>query len=315
MHRFFTSRRVLPAVVAFVGAAVVLTSTMSAFTQDNKSIFLTVLDSQGRPVTDLRQDEVALAERADQKSVPEMRTIMRVRKATQPLAIMLLADTSKATGSVGMSQRGSVSGSELVRDVRAGFSAFVKTMAAASPETKMELMEFGQAAVTITPMTNDSAKLADGIAKLFPKNSMPAVLLEAIMESGKILSKADTPRRAIVAMNVLPTDEQSRQSPNQMLQQVIQSGASFWAVSYNSGTTAQDPRGVVLDPLAKNTGGRREVIASQSALELYMTNIANALANQYEITFERPAGAQPQLLQVGVTRQGLSLHTSIYPPR
>lgn len=114
---------------------------------------------------------------------------------------------------------------------------------------------------------------------------------------------------------MLPTDEQSRQQPNQMLQQVVASGASVWAVSYNSGTVAQDPRGVVLEALAKNTGGRRETIASQSALELYMTNIATALANQYEVTFRRPAGAQPKLLQVGVRRQGLSLHTSIYPPK
>lgn len=315
MFRYFTRRRALPALVALVGALVVFAPSLTAVTQDTKTIFLTVLDAQGKPVTDLAPDEVALAERADPKSPPQMRTILSVRKAQQPLAIMLLADTSKATGSVGMSQRGSVSGSELVRDVRAGFSAFVKTMAAASPETRMELMEFGQAAVTITPMTNDPAKLSEGITRLFPKNNMPAVLLEAIMEASKTLSKVDTPRRAIVAMNVLPTDEQSRQSPNQMLQQVVQSRASFWAVSYNSGTTAQDPRGVVLEPLAKNTGGRREVIASQSALEQYMANIASALGSQYEITFERPAGPMPQLLQVGVTRQGLSLHTSIYPPK
>lgn len=313
MSRYFTCRRALPACVALLGAVVVFAPRLTAVAQDTRTIYVTALDAQGRPVTDIRADEFALAER-DDSGVAE-REVVSFKKASAPLAIMLLADTSKATGGAGMAQRGQVSGSELVRDVRVAFSAFVKTMAAASPESRMELMEFGQAAVTITSMTSNVGDLEKGISRLFPKNNMPAVLLEAISESAKTLAKVREPRRAIVALNVLPTDEQSRQQPNQMLQQVVTSGASVWAVSYNSGTVAQDPRGVVLDALAKNTGGRRETIASQSALELYMTNIANALANQYEVTFRRPAGAQPKLLQVGVRRQGLSLHTSIYPPK
>lgn len=314
MFAHLIARRVLPVLVVVVGLVALAVPGLTAGSQENRTIYVTALDAQGKPVTDIRQDEMALAER-DESGQPVMREIISVKKATDPLAIMLLADTSKATGGAGMSQRGQVSGSELVRDVRVAFSAFVKTMAAASPESQMELMEFGQAAVTIQSMTSNVADLEKGINRLFPKNNMPAVLLEAISEAAKTLEKVRTPRRAIVALNVLPTDEQSRQQPNQMLQQVVNSSASVWAVSYNSGTVAQDPRGVVLDALAKNTGGRRETIASQSALELYMTNIANALANQYEVTFARPAGSQPKLLQVGVTRQGLSLHTSIYPPR
>lgn len=308
-------RRVVPAVAA-LGAAVLLAApSLIARDQDTKTVYLSVTDAQGQPVTDLRPDEVFVRE-GGQGMEPAVREIVSVRKATDPLAIMLLADTSKATGGEGMAQRGKVSGSELVRDVRVAFSAFVKTMAMESPESQMELMEFGQAAVTITRMTSNVSELEKGIARLFPKNNMPAVLMEAISEAAKTLEKAKTPRRAMVALNVLPTDEQSRQQPNQMLAQVRKSNASVWAVSYNSGTVAQDPRGVVLDQLAKNTGGLRETIASQSALELYMTNIAKALSAQYEITFRRPAGSkQPELIQFGLSRQGLRLHASIYAPQ
>jgi hypothetical protein len=314
MQSYFIGRRALPVLVVLSGLFALAAPGLNAGSQATKTVYVTALDAKGQPVTDIQQDEVRLAER-DDAGQPVMRDIVSVKKATQPLAIMLLADTSKATGGEGMKLRGQVSGSELVRDVRVAFSSFVKTMAAASPESKMELMEFGQAAITIQSMTSNVSDLEKGINRLFPKNNMPAVLLEAINESAKILAAVETPRRAIVLLNVLPTDEQSRQQPNQMLQQVVNSGASVWAVSYNSGTVAADPRGVVLDALTKNTGGRREMIASESALEMYMSNIARALANQYEITFTRPAGSQPKLLQVGVTRQGLSLHTSIYPPR
>lgn len=71
-----------------------------------------------------------------------------------------------------------------------------------------------------------------------------------------------------------------------------------------------------MDALAKNTGGLRETIAGQNALEMYMTNIAKALNAQYEVTFRRPAGAkQPEIIQFGVSRQGLRLHHSIYAPQ
>ncbi len=311
------ARRMLPVGLSVAGLLAISMPALVAdatTTQDTKTIYLSVLDGDGQPVTDLRPDELALAER-DEANQVAMRDIVDVRLTDAPLAIMMLADTSKATGGAGMSQRGQVSGSELVRDIRVAFSAFVRTVAAASPDSTMELMEFGQAAVTITKMTSDVTALEKGITRLFPKNNMPAVLLEAIHESATILAKQETPRRAIVALNVLPTDEQSRQQPNQMLQRVRDSGASVWTVSYNSGTTASDPRGIVFDALTKNTGGRREVIASPSALEQYMVQVAKALTSQYAVTYTRPAGAKPTLVQVGVTRQGLSLHTSIYPPR
>lgn len=311
----FRTSRLVPVFAALSAVALLAAPRLVAETQETKSFFLTVLDAKGQPVTDLRTEEVMVRELAD-GAEPMGRQVVNVRRAPQPANIMLLADTSKATGGAGMAQRGKVSGSELVRDVRMAFSAFVKTMAASNPETEMELMEFGQAAVTVTPMTSDVAKLEKGIATLFPKNDMPAVLMEAITEAARTLAKAKSPRRAIVAMNVLPTDEQGRVQPRQMGEALINSNASFWAVSYNSGTVTQDPRGVLLEPLAKNTGGRREVIASQSALEMYMTNIANALANQYEVSFTRQSGgATPKIIQVGVTRQGLSLHASIYPPK
>lgn len=315
MHVFRVCRRVVPAVAALAGAALLAAPSLIARDQDTKTVYLSVTDEKGQPVTDLRQDEIFIRE-GGQGMEPAVREVVTVRKPADPLAIMLLADTSKATGSAGMSQRGSVSGSELVRDVRVAFSAFVKTMAVESPESQMQLMEFGQAAVPITKMTSNVSELEKGIATLFPKNNMPAVLMEALTEAAKTLEKVKTPRRAIVALNVLPTDEQSRQQPQQMLNQVRKANASVWAVSYNSGTVSQDPRGVVLDALAKNTGGLRETIAGQNALEMYMTNIAKALNAQYEVTFRRPAGAkQPEIIQFGVSRQGLRLHHSIYAPQ
>ena len=74
-------------------------------------------------------------------------------------------------------------------------------------------------------------------------------------------------------------------------------------------------RDVVLEVLTKNTGGRREFIVGQSAVETILKSYADALTSQYELTYKRPAGAPPQNVQVGVARPGLKLLATVWPPQ
>ncbi len=312
-HSF--TRRAVPALFALVGLVAFAAPDLMAGAQSTKTFYLTVVDSSGKPVTDLRPDEIAVGEIAEGAAAPVQRAVVSFRKAPTPASIVLLADTSKATGGGAMGQRGQVAGSGLIQDVRKAFSAFVKAMSASNPDTEMELMEFGQAAIPVTRMTSSGPDLEKGINRLFPKDNQPAVLLEAITEAARTLQRAKHPRRAIVAFQVLPTDDRSAMQPQQMLTQVINAQASFWIVVYSSGTVAADPRGVVTNALARQTGGRSETIATESALELHLTNMASAIANQYEVQYTRPAGETPKQLVMSIGRQGLSLHHTIYPPK
>jgi len=82
------------------------------------------------------------------------------------------------------------------------------------------------------------------------------------------------------------------------------------------GTNKNQARGLVLEKLTGDHGGRREFIQSQSALELIMKTFADNLLNQYEVTYKRPVGATPQRVLVGVKgRDGLKLHASLIPPQ
>jgi hypothetical protein len=301
---------------ALLGFAAVTTPALNATSpvadlQSDKSIYLTALDANGNAVTDLTLGEVALRE--DNKD----REIVSVKRATQPLAIVLLADTSKEAGTTGlMSRQDTVSGSaELIRDIRSALTGFAKGVNAASPESTMELMEFGQAAMTVSRMTSNMADVEKGIGKLFPKPGAASVLLEAIVEASKTLAKAPTPRRAIVVLNIEPGDEQSRQEPKKMNDELLRSGAALWAVSLQKGQGKNEMRGVVLEGLTKNTGGRRESIVGQSALETIMKTFADNLTSQYEVTYRRPAGESARVVQVGVMRTGLKLYASIFAPK
>jgi hypothetical protein len=213
------------------------------------------------------------------------------------------------------SQTSQTGAAELIRDIRVSLGQFVKDIAAGSPESQMQIMEFGQAAIPVTKMTSDVAELEKGVTRLFPKPNAGSLLLEAIIEASKELSKAKAPRRAIVALNIEPGDEQSSAQVEKMHNELVKSRASLWAVSLQVGQNRNQVRGLVLDRLTSNTGGRREFIQAQSALEQMMKNVADNLLNQYEVTFKRPSGKTPAAIAVGITRQGLKLYASKIPPQ
>lgn len=300
----------IAATLALVTACALLVPGLAAW-QDTRTIYLSIVDGQGNAVTDIKPDEVFLRE--DNSN----REVVSVTKAAEPLEVILLADTSQAAGGTGMMTRqDTIKGTaELIQDIRAAFTGFVKTLNTASPESQMQIIEFGQAAVPVTKMTSNFDDLDKGIKRLFPKPQAAAVLLEAIMESAKMLGKAKSPRRAIVILNAEPSNEQSRQQPNAMLQEVIKANAQVWAVSIQQGSQRNEARGLVLDALAKNTGGRREFLVGQAAIIKQMEQFASNLAGQYAVTYRRTGDGQPRLLQVGLARQGLKMFTSIYPQK
>ena len=313
-------RRMLVPLAGVFGLAVTFgaftTPGLTATSQDEKILYLTVVDKEGKSVTDLTTQDVLIRE--DNQD----REVVSVKRATAPMAIVLLADTTKNAGEGSMmSGRGGGAvglgtfSPELIRDIRTAFGAFVKDMAAASPETQMELMEFGQAAITVTKMTSNVADLDKGIARLFPKPGAASVLLEAIIEASKSLSKTKTPRRNIVALNIEPGDEQCRQNIRQLHEELSKSRANLWAVSLQSGANQNSARGLVLEQLTANTGGRREFIHAESALEAMMKNIVDNLNHQYEVTYKRPGGGKAQGVLVGVRRDGLKLYANRIPPQ
>jgi hypothetical protein len=307
-------RRALVPLAGLLGLALAYTPALTAIEQAEKTIFLSVVDQDGKSVTDLTTADIAILENPGAE-----REVVSVKKSTQPLAVVVLADTTKQAGGTGMmsSNTSQTGAAELIRDIRVSTGAFMKDIISANPASQMMLMEFGQAAVPVTKMTSDIAELEKGVTRLFPKPGAASVLLEAIIDASKELAKTATPRRAIVALNIEPGDEQSRQQIKQLHEGLVKARATIWAVSLQVGTNKNQMRGLVLEKLTGDHGGRREFIQSQSALEQVMKSFADNLINQYEVTYKRPAGGpDPQIVRVGVRgRSGLKLHASLIPPQ
>ncbi len=295
--------------------ALAVSPRVSATAQDmvTKTIYATFVDKDGKPVTDLQPEEVGIFE--DGKMPP--RTIVSLKKATSPITIMMLADTTKTVSGTGLDRRSTSGASmgELIRDIRDAFSGLVTQMTAANPKNELGLMEFGQAAIDVTKFTSNADDLTKGIGKLVAKPDAKSVLLEAILDSSKQLSKVSNARRAIISINVEPSDEDSREPANNIMKVLASARAPLFAVSIQKGDLRNPSRGPILDGFTDKTGGRHDAIVGQSALVGMLKQYGDLLNAQYEITYQRPAGAPPQVLQMGLQRTGIKIFHSKFPPQ
>ena len=279
--------------VLIVGAAQVTTGRIGA--ASDKTIFVAALDQAGKPVKGLTAADFALREDGTDREITE------VKPATEPLQIALLVDTTKAVD-------------DILQDMRRSLVAFVRHVLTASPETSIRVMEFGQAAVGLTPFSASTDDLEKAVTRIAAKPGAGSVLLEAIIAASNDLGKRPSPRRAIVAVNLEPSDEQSREEPKKIIEALRKSVAQVWSISYQRGAAKNPQRDLVLNTLAKNTGGRREFIVGVSAIETLLKDYANALTSQYEVTYKRPEG-RAQVVQVGIRREGVKLYASGFAPQ
>ena len=277
-------------------ALVLVAGAERVATQDgNKTIYVSVVDEKGKPVTDMTTADFAIREDTVDREV------VSAKKTATPVAVALLVDTTTAA-------------QDFVQDIRSGLQGFIEVMQKESPESPISLWEFGQAAIQIKDFTTDFESLQKDAARVYPKQRASSVLLEALHETSRALARQKTPRRAMVIINVEPSKEVSSQQPNRVLQSFIESRSQAWIVSVQKGALENPSRDVVLNRFAQVGGGRREIVYTDNAVEVLLRDYAASLANQYEVTYTRPSG-KPQIVQVGTRRPGTKAIAGIAAPQ
>lgn len=292
-------RRAAAVAVAALVAVPPATDVAVRAQASDKTIYVSVLDESGTPVKDLTTKEFKVREDGVDREVVE------AKLATDPLYVTLLVDTTQAA-------------EPYIRDIRGALTAFVKQVAAASPDARIAVYEFGQAAVPLIPFTTDREKLEKDINRIYPKKAPEAVLLEALMDATDNLGKQNSKRRAVVVFSMEPSLERSTEHPQKIQDNFQRTGAQLWTVSLRKGTglAANSQRDLVLDTVGKNSGGHREFIVGQTAIATYLTKYADVLTSQYAVTYKRPASERPKVVQTGVARTvPLKLHASLFAPQ
>src|SRR5262245_25520220 len=145
--------RRLAALMAIAATVPLLASHPIAGQSINKSLFVTVLDASGRPLTDLALGDILIREDNTDREVVE------VKPASQPLAVAVLVDTAqgkRVTDAYGMAET-------YVRDIRVSVGGFGKQLLAHSPDAAVSLMEFGQAAIPVVSFTQNPLDFEKGV--------------------------------------------------------------------------------------------------------------------------------------------------------
>lgn len=252
-----------------------------------KSVLVTVVAPATAPIKDLSAREFVVKE--DNTS----REVTGAELATEPLFISILVDTSQPRLDI----------QPATQELRTALAAFVKTIQAASPDAQISIMEFGGAAVPTVPFTASYADLEKGILRLVPNQRAGAVLLEALVDTGKSLSDKPTPRRAIVSIDFDP-QETSAVPPKKVAEEVHKSGATVWAISIQQSTAAAAApmREAVLKDTTQRSGGLRLTAVAPSGLPSMLQSVANSLLSQYTLSFMRPGSAPVKSTKAETTR-------------
>ena len=283
-------------------APVMVLALAAAGAQDQKSIVVTVLDQSGAPVKDVAAADLAVQENGT------MREVVAVKPDTDPMTIAVLVDNAKPT-----------MGKEApTREIRAALTAFVQKIQQASPDSAIGLWECSGAGVMIQKPTPKTDDLTKRISRMVPGQQSGGVMLEALVDASKEVSKKGAnPRRVIVALS-LDSPETSTMLPQDVAKAMQKAGVNFWAVSIaayaDANTSAQGNSGtreIILSNITAASGGAKLTGVTAISLEQQLTKVADALLSQHVVTYARPADAPAVISRVeAVSKKGMKALTA-----
>lgn len=261
-----------------------------------RRVYVTALDGNGAPVTDLTAADFAVKEGG------KAREVVKAGPATGRLQIAILVDDN-GTGIF-----------------RHAIGLFVEPL--------LGRAEFAISTVTgqtlkLVDYTANAQSLSEAIAKLTarPATNDGGQLLDGISETALELDKRKAGRPVIIALTV-GGEEHSTLPAHHVLDNLRQSGAALHVITVVNNAMRSQPApstaagllgenmnlGEVLGDGPKQSGGRRVEILGVQGIAVGLQQLAQSLKNQYLIEYILPDGVKPSdKLSVSVTRKGVSL--------
>ena len=284
-------RNVLIALV-LVGAFVVAAPRLEA--QKQQQLFLSLIGTDGKPVTDLTAADVTVTE--DGVACK----IAKIEPVTWPMKLQVLVDNGKAN-------------TNPINSLRDGLKAFFDLI----PDgVELSLYTTSPQPRPIVKPTTDKAQVKKGIDLIAPDSGAGA-FFDALSEAATRMDRDKSSKFPVIVMvgsdlgrnNVMDRDYQKLQ------ENIIKHGMTVHVIvnsaggQSTSGGAAQTEIGLAVTKLS---GGRYENIATVTRLATLLPEFGKRIAesdakqrNQYRITYERPANAKenPQI-GAGVSRPG-----------
>jgi hypothetical protein len=251
---------------------------------------VSVMDRNEKPVPDLavadftvREDGVA-------------REVLRVEHASDPLQIMLLADTSDGIR-------------VMLPDLRAGLKAFARRVWEGRPGSEIGVMEFGERPVMMADKATSPALLDRVIDRLNEHPQSGAYGLDAIVDAAKNLKKREAAHGAIVVFSKASSPEFSTRDAREIQSVLKDARVSLWSASLQDAPPPMSHEGQqrdqTLGDVSPYSGGLRIAVLDKMGIEKTLTMLGTLLASEYTLVYARPdALIPPTKLEVTSKRSG-----------
>jgi Ca-activated chloride channel family protein len=279
-------------------AVILLTNRTSAWAQaEERTIYASVLDRAGLPVTDLAATDFIVREDG------VAREVLRALPATESLQIAVLVDTSQAV-------------EPYISDIRNALRSFFKEM---QGEHEIALFGFGERPTLLTDYTRDSTRLEAGVGRIFAQSGSGAYLLDAIVEVSRGLIGRKGVRPAIVVITTEGPEFSQRYYRNvldelQAADVLLQSFVLTRRADASLRDEAAREREFTLANGATMTGGRREDLFTSMALAGRLQELAAELKSQYRVVYARTRSLiPPEMVDVDVKRPELTVRAPRVP--
>jgi Ca-activated chloride channel family protein len=253
---------------------------------DFVELYATALDRRGRPVEDLRAEEVRVREGGEAQQIRRFERVVDL-----PMHAAVLLDTSSSMAE------------ELVEAQRAALRFFSDVL---TDRDRAAVVTFDDEPRLAVRFTRDVEVLAGGLVDL--EAAGDTRLWDAVAFALHYFSGIRGKRALVLISDGL--DSGSRFSYEQILEYARRTGVAIYVVGLNVPTRPPEP-GMFLDRLARETGGRSFRITSAAELTPVYREIERELRAQYLIAYQSasPPSEQFREIDLDVARPGVSLRS------
>jgi len=236
------------------------------------AVVISVLDRSGAMVTDLRSDEVTLAETG------QARVVQRVERDLRPLAMAVLVDSSEMMGK------------GFLRDLGDPVMDFLESLPPAVDKT---LMTIGTPPEVIS--LQDPARARTSLKARPPFGKLS--LYDGLAEACDRLAQKKGTRRAVV---IVMTDRFSEEDRHKARDAAARATPLVLVVQF----MGEGAYAAALDSIVKWSGGRYEQIGSASGVGKTLQKLTPELDAPWLVVYETPSAAEARKVEVKVARKG-----------
>jgi len=254
-----------------------------------RKVFVTVVDGNGAPVTDLAAADLVVKEGGKE------REIVAAEPASQRMRLALAVEERMVADSA----------------VRMAIFEFMKRI---GDRAEIALITIGLRNTTVVDYTTNPSALVQGINSFTLNPARESSVAEGVLELSSKFVETRPERPVIVLVSL--SGGQTGVEARAVLDKLRQSGATMYSASLVGGETSaplgamgeQSGREQVLGDGPKQSGGRRIGVNATGAMPAALLQIANELLAQYVVTYALPDGVKPdRRFSISTKRRGLTL--------